>query len=40
MKPLRVDTIGIDTNILIRYLIQDDEVQSSKVTKLIELNSN
>jgi predicted nucleic-acid-binding protein len=28
--------IGIDTNVLIRYLIQDDEVQSSKATKLIE----
>ncbi|MDD9337157.1 MAG: type II toxin-antitoxin system VapC family toxin [Rickettsiaceae bacterium] len=28
--------IGVDTNVLIRYLIQDDEVQSSKATKLIE----
>ncbi len=36
MNPLRVDMIGIDTNVLIRYLIQDDEVQSSKATKLIE----
>jgi predicted nucleic-acid-binding protein len=27
--------IGIDTNILVRYLTQDDELQSTKATKLI-----
>ena len=28
--------IGLDTNVLIRYLAQDDKVQSPKATKLIE----
>src|SRR5258708_28215273 len=28
--------IGLDTNILIRYLTQDDPVQSSKATQVIE----
>jgi predicted nucleic-acid-binding protein len=28
--------IGIDTNILVRYLVQDDESQSLLATKLIE----
>jgi len=28
--------IGIDTNILIRYLTQDDPVQSAKATELME----
>jgi predicted nucleic-acid-binding protein len=28
--------IGLDTNILVRYLIQDDPTQSSKATELIE----
>jgi predicted nucleic-acid-binding protein len=28
--------IGLDTNILIRYLAQDDPVQSAKATQLIE----
>ncbi|HJD55763.1 MAG TPA: type II toxin-antitoxin system VapC family toxin [Rickettsia endosymbiont of Pyrocoelia pectoralis] len=28
--------IGIDTNILVRYLTSDDKVQSIKATKLIE----
>jgi predicted nucleic-acid-binding protein len=28
--------IGLDTNILVRYLAQDDEKQSKLVTKLIE----
>ena len=28
--------IGLDTNILIRYLIQDDPVQSTKATDIIE----
>ncbi|WP_298612661.1 PIN domain-containing protein [uncultured Thiothrix sp.] len=28
--------IGLDTNVLVRYLIQDDELQSAKVNKLIE----
>ena len=28
--------IGLDTNILVRYLAQDDEKQSAIVTKLIE----
>ncbi len=27
--------IAIDTNVLLRYLLQDDEVQSKKATKLI-----
>jgi len=30
--------IGLDTNILVRYLAQDDEKQSAIVTKLIEGN--
>lgn len=28
--------IGIDTNVLVRYLVQDDEEQSLKVSRLIE----
>lgn len=28
--------IGLDTNILVRYLVQDDLVQSAKATELIE----
>lgn len=28
--------IGIDTNVLVRYLAQDDPVQSSRATELIE----
>lgn len=28
--------IGIDTNVLVRYLTQDDPVQSSRATRLIE----
>lgn len=28
--------IGIDTNILVRYLTEDDEIQSSKAVNLIE----
>jgi len=28
--------IGLDTNILVRYLSQDDPVQSAKATKIIE----
>jgi predicted nucleic-acid-binding protein len=28
--------IGLDTNILVRYLTQDDPVQSSKATEVIE----
>jgi predicted nucleic-acid-binding protein len=30
--------IGIDTNILIRYITQDDEIQSELATKFIEKN--
>jgi predicted nucleic-acid-binding protein len=28
--------IGLDTNILVRYLVQDDAVQSSKASEVIE----
>jgi predicted nucleic-acid-binding protein len=28
--------IGIDTNVLVRYLVQDDKVQSLQASKLIE----
>ncbi|MCW0008428.1 type II toxin-antitoxin system VapC family toxin, partial [Burkholderia pseudomallei] len=28
--------IGLDTNVLVRYLVQDDPVQSKKATRLIE----
>jgi predicted nucleic-acid-binding protein len=28
--------IGLDTNILVRYLVQDDPVQSPKATELLE----
>jgi predicted nucleic-acid-binding protein len=28
--------IGLDTNILVRYLVQDDSVQSSRATELVE----
>jgi predicted nucleic-acid-binding protein len=29
--------IGLDTNILVRYLTQDDPVQSAKATEILEL---
>jgi len=32
--------IGLDTNILIRYLTQDDPVQSPKATEVIERRLN
>lgn len=32
--------IGIDTNVLVRYLVQDDPIQSDKATKFIEKNSS
>ena len=32
--------IGLDTNILVRYLIQDDPVQSTKATEIIERRLN
>lgn len=28
--------IGLDTNVLVRYLVQDDKVQSAAATRLIE----
>ncbi|AKM04280.1 MULTISPECIES: PIN domain-containing protein [Burkholderia] len=28
--------IGLDTNVLVRYLVQDDPVQSKKATRLVE----
>ena len=28
--------IGLDTNVLVRYIMQDDAVQSAKATKMIE----
>jgi predicted nucleic-acid-binding protein len=28
--------IGLDTNVIVRYLTQDDTIQSAKATKLIE----
>jgi predicted nucleic-acid-binding protein len=28
--------IGLDTNVLLRYLVQDDPVQSAKATEMIE----
>ena len=28
--------IGLDTNILVRYLVQDDPIQSAKATEIIE----
>ncbi len=28
--------IGLDTNVLVRYIAQDDPIQSSKATELIE----
>jgi len=30
--------IGLDTNVLVRYLVQDDVVQSDLATKFIEIN--
>jgi predicted nucleic-acid-binding protein len=32
--------IGLDTNVLVRYLTQDDPIQSRKATKLIERDLN
>jgi predicted nucleic-acid-binding protein len=32
----RASVIGLDTNILVGYLAQDDPVQSPKATELIE----
>ena len=32
--------IAIDTNVLLRYLIVDDEIQAKKATKLIESNQS
>jgi predicted nucleic acid-binding protein len=32
----RAAMIGLDTNVVVRYLTQDDPVQSSKATELIE----
>jgi predicted nucleic-acid-binding protein len=32
--------IGLDTNIIVRYIAQDDTVQSPKATKLVEALSN
>jgi predicted nucleic-acid-binding protein len=32
--------IGLDTNILVRYLTQDDQEQAEKAVKLIESNLN
>jgi predicted nucleic-acid-binding protein len=29
--------IGIDTNVLVRYIMQDDSKQSPKATKLMEV---
>ncbi len=31
MKLLEIDMIGVDTNILVRYLTQDDEKQANIV---------
>jgi predicted nucleic-acid-binding protein len=28
--------IGLDTNVLVRYIMQDDELQAGKATKLVE----
>jgi len=28
--------IGLDTNVLVRYLVQDDPIQSTKATEIIE----
>jgi predicted nucleic-acid-binding protein len=28
--------IGLDTNVLVRYLVQDDPIQSAKATEIIE----
>ncbi len=30
--------IGIDTNVLVRYIVQDDLLQSARVTDCIEKN--
>ena len=32
--------IGLDTNILVRYLTQDDPIQSAKATEIIERRLN
>ena len=32
--------IGLDTNVLVRYLAQDDPAQSAKVNRLIESELN
>src|SRR6185503_3219305 len=36
MAPAWSRMIGLDTNILVRYLVQDESTQSSKATALIE----
>ena len=28
--------IGLDTNVIVRYIVQDDEVQSAQATRLVE----
>ena len=40
MKLLEVDMIGIDTNILVRYLTQDDEKQAAIINKIIAQYEN
>jgi len=32
--------IGIDTNVLVRYITQDDQQQSKKANKIIEINKS
>jgi predicted nucleic-acid-binding protein len=36
LKPTAPPMIGLDTNILVRYLTQDDPVQSAKATQILE----
>jgi predicted nucleic-acid-binding protein len=36
MHPLCGQVIGLDTNVLVRYLVQDDKVQSGAATRLVE----
>ena len=33
---MNASVIGLDTNVLLRYLVQDDPVQSPKATEIIE----